>query len=461
MLSFVSKTELGIRCVEPAIERSLLLQFFTTNDWQRTSFENDPFESMRIDSNEGFDASSRIFGMFRFQMKVWMRIGIVLLAGLAIAGCSETDKKAVKALESKDARAAMKGDKGDGKASKAKPEAERPKRTRPAVPVKVAIVGEGDITSSLVFDSVLETESSVEIFAESSGVILEVLAEEGDRVSMGQVLARLEDDTQRVDAEEAKARYDHEKLNFQRRIDLYERQLINQQEFETAKFNLEQNRLRFERAKIQLENTVVRATVDGVITERLAQVGKRVTANRQLFSMMNLDELHANVNVPGQHLLNVKQGLEAVIDSDLIEGVQYEAFVKLVSPVVDPGSGTFKAKVAVVKDNGMPIYPGMFVNVRIIVDNREDSILIPKDAVVHEGDLKYIYTVHGGKARKQLLQEGYSNVEFVQSTSGVNKGDAVIIMGHNALKDGANVKIVADAVAAENLDSTPSAAAEG
>ena len=109
----------------------------------------------------------------------------------------------------------------------------------------------------------------------------------------------------------------------------------------------------------------------------------------------------------------------------------------------------------------MPIYPGMFVNVRIIVDNRKDSILIPKDAVVHEGDLKYIYTVKGGKARKQLLQEGYSNVEFVQATSGVSQGDAVIVMGHNALKDGANVKIVTDAVAAENADPSRVSSAEG
>lgn len=398
-------------------------------------------------------------GAAGFQVNQWMRIGTVLLATLAIAGCSEMDKKSLKENEAKGAKAAMKGNKGEGKSANAPKES--PKRTRPAVPVKVAIVDEGDITSSLVFDSVLETESSVEIFAESSGVILEVLAEEGDRVSKGQVLARLESDTQQVDADEAKARYEHEKLNFERRIDLFERQLINQQDFETAKFTLEQMRLRFERASIQLENTIVRATVDGVITERIAQVGRRVTANRQLFTMMNLDELHANVNVSGQHLLSVKQGLKAVIDSDLIEGVQYEALVKLVSPVVDPGSGTFKAKVAVLKDNGMPIYPGMFVNVRIIVDNRKDSILIPKDAVVHEGDLKYIYTVKGGKARKQLLQEGYSNVEFVQATSGVSQGDAVIVMGHNALKDGANVKIVTDAVAAENADPSRVSSAEG
>jgi membrane fusion protein (multidrug efflux system) len=176
---------------------------------------------------------------------------------------------------------------------------------------------------------------------------------------------------------------------------------------------------------------------------------------------MNLDELFANVNIPGQHMLSIEQGLPAVIDSDLIEGVRYDAFVKLVSPIVDPESGTFKAKVAVSKLNGMPIYPGMFVNVRIIVDTSDDAVLVPKEAIVHEGDLKYIFKVQNGKAKKTLLQEGYSNVGFVQATSDIVKGDLVIVMGHSALKDGANVKIVKEAVAAEQGTTNSSDAGQG
>ena len=176
---------------------------------------------------------------------------------------------------------------------------------------------------------------------------------------------------------------------------------------------------------------------------------------------MNLDELFASVNIPGQHLLSIEEGLPAIIDSELIEGVRYEAFVKLVSPIVDPASGTFKAKVAVASLNGMPIYPGMFVNVRVIVDTAYDAVLIPKDAIVHEGDLKYIYRANRGKAEKILLHEGYSNVEYVQASSGVSEGESIIVMGHSALKDGANVKIVRGAVAAEEKDSLAADSSQG
>ena len=386
-------------------------------------------------------------------MKSWISTVLFLALSISFCGCSKSGDpgKTTASNEAKEEK---------GKSGKDERQ-ERAARIRPAVPVKVSEVEEGIITSSLVFDSVLETESSVEIFAETAGLILEVHVEEGDRVVAGQILALMENVEEGVDAEEAEARYEHQKANFKRTEDLYGRKLINQQEYDNAKFDLEQMRLRFERAKIQLENTIVRSTVSGVVTERNTQAGRRVATNRAMFSIMNLDELFANVNIPGQHMLSIEQGLPAVIDSDLIEGVRYDAFVKLVSPIVDPESGTFKAKVAVSKLNGMPIYPGMFVNVRVIVDTSDDAVLIPKEAIVHEGDLKYIFKVQNGKAKKTLLQEGYSNVGFIQATSDIVKGDLVIVMGQSALKDGANVKIVKEAVAAEQGITNASDAGQG
>lgn len=394
-------------------------------------------------------------------MRTLVQFAMLALLGLFAFGCSELVEKISKAASKKSDLAKREEEVAKREETQGGAVQKESARTRPAVPVKVVKVSEGEITSSLVFDSVLETESSVEIFSEASGIILEVLVEEGDRVVEGQILARMENEEERVDAEEAKARYEHDKANFQRTTELHARKLINQQQYDNEKFGLEQSRLRFERAKIQLENTTVRSTVSGVVTEREAQAGRRVTTNGKLFSIMNLDELFASVNIPGQHLLSIEEGLPAIIDSELIEGVRYEAFVKLVSPIVDPASGTFKAKVAVASLNGMPIYPGMFVNVRVIVDTAYDAVLIPKDAIVHEGDLKYIYRANRGKAEKILLHEGYSNVEYVQASSGVSEGESIIVMGHSALKDGANVKIVRDAVAAEEKDSLAADSSQG
>jgi len=374
-------------------------------------------------------------------MKSWIKIGIVFALPFALLACSKTgDKSAEGGNSEKPAAKAA----GNGKNQKGK-KADVPK---PTVPVKVAILEIGEISSALAFDSVLETESSVEIFSESAGLILEVLVEEGDRVERDQILARLESEDQTVDLEESKARYDHETSIFKRSEDLYARKLINQQDYDNARFDVEQMRLRYERARIQLENTIVRATVDGVVTQRLAQVGRRVTANRQLFEVKNLDDIFANVNIPGQHLLSIESGLKAEITSELVDNVRYDAYVKLVSPVVDPASGTFKVKVALAPQNSMPVHPGMFVNVRIVVDSKLDAVLVPKEAIVHEGDSKYIYRVEENLAQKIELHQGYTNIGYVESLRGLEAGDSIIVMGQNALKDGTEVNIVSDPITA-------------
>ena len=381
-------------------------------------------------------------------MKSWFKIGFALALPLALLGCSTSNDKSADGDDK--AKPAVESAKKEGKGGE-------DKKPKPAVPVKVAVLESREISSALAFDSVLETESSVEIFSESAGLILEVLAEEGDRVKKGQILARLEDEEQRVDFEESKARYEHESANFKRTQDLHARKLINQQDYDRAAFDLEQMRLRFERARIQLENTIARATVDGVVTKRIAQVGRRVTANRQLFEIKNLDDIFANVNIPGQHLFSIREGLEAEIKSELVDDVRYDAFVKLVSPVVDPSSGTFKVKVALKPQAEIPVYPGMFVSVRIVVDTKEDAVLVPKQAIVHEGDLKYVYRVSENIARKLLLNEGYSSIDYVEALGGFEAGDSVIIMGQNALKDGATVKVITDPISAassQDLETT-------
>jgi multidrug efflux pump subunit AcrA (membrane-fusion protein) len=115
-------------------------------------------------------------------MKSWISAVLLLALSITFFGCSNSSDS--------EKTSASKGAKPRAEAKEEKQE--RAARIRPAVPVKVSEVDEGTITSSLVFDSVLETESSVEIFAETSGLILEVHVEEGDRVVAGQVLALME-----------------------------------------------------------------------------------------------------------------------------------------------------------------------------------------------------------------------------------------------------------------------------
>ncbi len=313
------------------------------------------------------------------------------------------------------------------------------------IPVKVAIANKGEIASYLEFDSVLETESAVTVFPESNGLVVEVLVEVGDSVERDQVIAQLENEEQQVNLREALSRFKHLQSKFQRTQDLYGRNLINQQEYDTEVFDLEQAEIAYERSRLRLEDTIIRAPVSGVVSERATQIGERVSGSSPLFSLLNTDDLFAMVNVPGQHAPSIRPGLKASIESEIIESVSYPAEVKLVSPAINSTSGTMGVKVSINPDHSMPIYPGMFVSVKIILDTKNDVVLIPKSAIVHEGERTFIYKVKESIAEKQPFEFGYSNEKYVESLGGVESGESVIVLGHNALKDGAKVNVVTQA----------------
>ena len=310
-----------------------------------------------------------------------------------------------------------------------------------AVPVETALVETGTISSYLLFNSTVETEAAVEIYPQISGLVERVAVEEGDRVEFGDTLVCLDDDQLQIAVREASAYLKHLQAGFERTRELFRRKLISNQEYENKLYELEQARLRCEQAELELEHAIIRAPFSGVITERYVQAGARVGAGTRLFELIKLDDLIARVFVPGQYLTQVREGQEAVVTSDFLEGRRFQGWVKRISPVVDPKSGTFKVTVGL-KDRWEYLRPGIFVEVRIITDTHEEAVLVPKQAVVYDGGDRYVFVVQDGTARKVRLAAGYENSEFVEATSGIQPGMPVIVVGQNGLRDKARVRIV-------------------
>jgi membrane fusion protein (multidrug efflux system) len=282
----------------------------------------------------------------------------------------------------------------------------------------------------------------VDIYPQTTGQVEALLVEEGQVVQEGTPLLKIEDRELKVDVEEGTANFDHLQRNFARTDDLFKRNLVNQQDFETQKYQLDQARLRLERSKIRLSYATVRAPFAGVISARETQVGARVGSGTKLFSMVKLDDLVARVFVPGRYLPVVAENQSAVVTSEFLPNRTFKGWVKRISPVIDPKSGTFKVTVGVRGDKPADLPPGLFVGVRVITDTRADAVLIPKRAVVYEGGERYVFTVVNDRAVKKKLTAGFEDPNNVQAVSGFDVGTPVIVLGQSGLKDGSMVRSV-------------------
>ena len=315
------------------------------------------------------------------------------------------------------------------------------KKVEEGVPVKVRPVATGRISDYVQHTSAIETEEVIDVYAQTGGLVREVLVEEGDEVKAGQLLVRLVDDELRLSADEA--RVNHQKLasKFERSEGLFERSLLSKEDFEERKFTLEESRIRWERSKIALAHASVRSPVNGVVAERGVKLGDRIGNSNKLFSLVDLKKLIAYVHVPGRDMRHIGLGQQARVTTDFLPGEEFEGYILRISPVVDPRNGTFKVTLGVDESADL-LRPGMFITVNIVTATHGDAVLVPKRAVVYDDGFPHVFVVSDSLATRKRLEIGFEDSENLEVLSGTALGDLIVVVGQNGLKDEAKVRII-------------------
>ncbi len=311
------------------------------------------------------------------------------------------------------------------------------------IPVEVTRVGKGDISSSILFSSNLETERMVDVYSRLNGIVDNIKVEEGDLVKKGQVLLEIEPDAYKLAEQRAHLNYQKNEANYHRLESMYKKDLISKEDYEQAKFTLDIAKVDWDEAKLNLEYTRITSPITGYVGERMCRPGDRIQPSNKLFLVTNTSEFIAVIHVPEKELANVSKGQVAYLTSDNLKSNQFPGWVKRVSPIVDASSGTFKVTVGI-KNEDQALRPGMFVNVHVITENHENTLLVPKTAIVYESERMNVFVVRDSVAHKIVLDCGFQNHEKIEVLSDLVEGEQIIVVGQSGLKDKTPVKVVAE-----------------
>ncbi|MFQ5750568.1 MAG: efflux RND transporter periplasmic adaptor subunit [bacterium] len=309
------------------------------------------------------------------------------------------------------------------------------------IPVEVAQVSQEDIPAFLTGTATLEAEEETEVVAKTSGIVEQILIEEGMFVKKGQILAKLEEEMLAIELQKAKADLNKLENDFQRNKELFQKNLISKEEFQNVRFQYEAQKAAFEKAKLNLKYASIRAPIAGVVAKRHIKTGNMVNLNQPVFKIVDFEHLIANLFVPEVEIRKIKIGQRAELNFDASNGTVFAGYVERISPIVDPNSGTVKVTITV-KDKSTHIKPGMFARVRIIYDTHQNSLLIPKQAVLSEDGSEVVYTIQDSMATKRLVKTGYATESMVEIVEGLSLGESVVVVGQNGLKDSSKVEIV-------------------
>jgi len=316
------------------------------------------------------------------------------------------------------------------------------KKEEKKLPVEVAIAKKGSISSWILTTATLEPESQVTLVSETNGIVAKLYVEEGNSVKEGQIICQLEDRGKQVALQKATISYQNAKMELDRRQKSYDQKIISQSEYDKAKYDMEVAESGKKTAEVDIDRMTIRAPFSGVITERFIEKGQTIQAQAQLFTLVDTNPLKAKIYLPEREIFGIEDNQTVELSLNAEKDVHFKGNVKQINPAVDPKTGTVKVTVEVT-EAPKSVRPGSFVDVKLVTQRHENSILIPKKALIEEAGERYVFLITKGIASRKSVQIGFMDDMNAEILKGVSTGDSVVIAGQGSLRDGIKTEIVA------------------
>ncbi len=229
---------------------------------------------------------------------------------------------------------------------------------------------------------------------------------------------------------------------FTKQQSIYEKGGITLSEVKNAEKALIDARYSFDNAKISLAKLEIRAPFNGVIVNLPHYTsGQWVDANTEVATLMDYSRLYAELTLPGKEMDHIQQNQNVTVSNYSREKQKLEGKVTQISPALDPTSRMFKIKIEA-SNPDLLLKPGMFVRADIIVQEKADVIVIPKDIILDRRGRKTVYIVQRGIALERRLELGIETSDTVEVIQGLNPDDSLIIEGFETLRNRSRVKVL-------------------
>ena len=305
-----------------------------------------------------------------------------------------------------------------------------------AVNVIVAPVEQRTVTKEIDLVGSLASNERVELKSEISGVINEILFEEGGTARKGQLLISLDDVKLKARLAESEANFSVARTNRDRNEILLKSNTISEQAYDQSIGEFDAAQANTELRRRELEDARIRAPFDGVIGLRRVSPGQYIQVGQVLTVLVNIDPIKANFDVPERYIGVLKTGQKISISVAAYTNRTFHGEVYFISPEVSETTRNVLVR-AVIDNADGSLKPGMFGNLRLIVDVKHDALVIPETAVVVRADTTLVWTVdENNTAQIRIVKPGLRLDGAVEILEGLDELDRVITEGHQKLGPG-------------------------
>jgi len=286
----------------------------------------------------------------------------------------------------------------------------------------------------------LRSDESVTLRPEVAGRVNAILFKEGQNVSKGMTLVRLDPAINQAEVQQAKANLVLAKSKFDRAVELSQRNFISGQAKDEAENNLRVAEAAVALVEARLAKTEIKAPFAGVIGLRVVSVGDYVKEGADMVNLESIDPLKVDFRVPETYMRQVQPGQTLTVTLDALPGRKFDGKVLAVNPLIDAAGRAVVIR-AIVRNADTSLRPGMFTRVNLITRDDKDALVIPEQAIVPQGDEQFVFRIVDGKAARVKVDIGQRRDGKVEVLKGLNVNDMVVTAGQLKLREGMPVTI--------------------
>lgn len=296
-----------------------------------------------------------------------------------------------------------------------------------------------DSTEEFILDGVIEPVNQATVSAEVSGRVEAILFDVDDMVKQGEIIVRIRDNEYRsglaqarAALSEAKTLLENAEREFTRIKDLHDKKVVSRAQYDQATATLESSRARVNsaeasvnQAKLQLDNTVIRAPYSGIVVARHVELGELTNVGQPVMSGYGLGKLRVRVNIPQSIIAQVREHAKArIILLDGSDSIDAEDLV--IFPVADSDSHAFRVRIDLPGENRQ-LFPGMLVKAAFVI-NRKQRLMVPIESLVRRSEVTGVYVVDDTKkVHFRQVRTGATIGEQVEIVAGLESGEQVAL----------------------------------
>lgn len=361
--------------------------------------------------------------------KVWL-IGLIVIAFAATAGFAYW--LGGKTSSGNNAKPSI----GAGSQASATPKAAS---GSPPTAVDAAKVKFAPFAKTIFAIGSLRSDEAVIVRPEISGRIAEIGFKEGQRVQKGTILIRLDQSIQRAEMQQADANLALAKSRIERSRDLHAKGFVSSQALDDAENAYKVATATAALSAARLNKLDIKAPFSGIVGLRLVSVGDYVREGQDIVNLEEIDPLKVDFRISELFLKQVSPGQTLQVSLDAIPDSTFSGRVLAINPLVDANGRAVVIR-AVVKNSDARLRPGMFARVRLVTDEKQESVMIPEQSLIPVGDDFFVFRVVDGRAARTRIEIGQRANGLVEVSKGLVVGDTVVTAGQPKIRDGAPVR---------------------